>query len=895
VSRLNLLVENRVGRYLLAIGAVGVAFGLRLAFVPLTGTGAPFVFFFAAVMVTSLAAGVWPGIFSLLLSVPLASYSFVIRAGYPLSDAVFQSLLFLVDGLVVVYLTFLMRQGREAAQEANSQLRHANEEVKRAEARTHELLDLAPDAFFQSNLSGRFTDVNQAACRLLGYSRDELLSKTVFDVIQEEDAARLRGVRDRLLVPGRVERAEWIHRRKDGTLVPLEVSANILPDGRWQAFARDISERKRAEDERQIFVAFLENSSDFIGIADPDGKPIYVNPAGRRMVGLPASDPVETTHMLDYYSADQRAFASEVIFRSMVEKGRWEGETSFRHWQTQEPLPVSDAHFLIRDPGTGRLLGMGTITREISTSRRIATEREELLARERLAREQTEQANELLRESEERFRLTIDEAPIGMARVALDGRFVQVNHALCEIVGYEADELTGLTFQAITHPDDLEADVAAAGQLARGEISRYQVEKQYVRKDGSTVDVQLSVSSLRSQNGTPLYYISQIEDITERKRAERALRLSEAKFSGIISIAADAIISVDEHQQITIFNEGAERIFGYSRTGLIGKPLEMLIPERFRVAHRQHFARFAASDDAARRMAERQEVFGLRSNGEEFPTEASISKVVVAGVTLFSVVLRDVTERKNIEAALRRAVSARDHVLGIVAHDLRNPLASIVQSVTLAQQATALEQLVKPLGIIERASTRMNHLIQGLLDVSLIENGQLKVERERIGAADLVRQVVESQTPLATSSGIELRAEMAHNQDNLWASRERLHDVFENLIGNAIKFTEAGGHITIGARSRDEEVVFSVADTGTGIARENLSRIFDRFWQVVPREGRLGAGLGLAITKGIVEAHGGRIWVESTVGQGSTFFFTIPKAPPSDADRAKHAVRRVKA
>jgi PAS domain S-box-containing protein len=893
-TRLNLLVENRIARYLLAIAAVAVAFALRLAFIPLlAGTRAPFGFFFAAVMATSVSGGVGPGVLALLLSLPIGA-AFVMRAGYPLSHAAIQSLLFTVEGLVVIYFTFLVRQGREAAREANRQLRRANEEIRRAEAHTHELLELAPDAFFQSDLSGRFTDVNQAACRLLGYSRDELMSKTIFDVIPEEDASRLEAVREKLLVPGRAERAEWIHKRKDGTFVPLEVSANILPDGRWQAFARDISERKRIEDERQVFVSFLENSSDFIGVADPDGKPIYVNPAGRRLVGLPAHHPVETTQMLEYYPPDQRAFASDVIVRSMFEQGRWEGETYFRHWQTQDAIPVSDAHFLIRDPRTGRILGTGTITRDISMARRITTEREELLARERLAREQAESANERLRESEERFRLTIDEAPIGMARVALDGRFVRVNHALCEIVGYSPDELTALTFQAITHPDYRDADVAAARQLARGEIPSYKVEKQYVRKDGSAVDVQLSVSVLRSGNGTPLNYISQIEDITERKRAESALRLSEAKFSGIISIAADAIISVDENQQITIFNEGAERIFGYPRIEVIGKPLEMLIPDRFRVAHRQHFARFFASQETSRTMAQRQDVFGLCKNGKEFPAEASISKVGVGGVMLFSVVLRDITERKSIDEALRRAVTAREQVLRIVAHDLRNPLTTIMQSAALAQRGSEPERLNKRLDIISRAAVRMDHLIQDLLDVSLIEAGQLQIEADRLSASDLVHDAVDMQTPLASSSGLDIRVDVPHDGDVLWANRERLHEVFENLIGNAIKFTEAGGHITVGATSRDGDVLFSVADTGCGIAVENLPQVFDPFWQAVPKAGNLGAGLGLPITKGIVEAHGGRIWVESSVGHGSTFFFTIPKAPP-DADHAIQADPRLKA
>jgi PAS domain S-box-containing protein len=659
--------------------------------------------------------------------------------------------------------------------------------------------------------------------------------------------------------------------------VPVEVSSNILPDGRWQAFMRDISERKRVEDERKVFVSFLENSSDFIGIADPVGKPLFLNQAGRRMVGLSPDFPIETIQIQDCYPPELRAFATDVILKTMIERGCWTGETYLRHWQTEEAIPVSDTHFMIRDLSGERILGMGTIIRDISESRRIATEREQMLAREKLAREQLESVNGELRESEERFRLAIDEAPIGMALVALDGRFARVNRVLCEIVGYSPDELTALTFQAITHPDDLETDVALAGQLARGEIPRYQLEKRYIRKDGAIVDVLLSASILRNRDGAALYYIVRVEDITERRRAQEALRLSEAKFSGIVSIAADAIISIDENHCITVFNEGAEAIFGYARTEVIGTPMEILIPERFRAIHRQHIARFAASNETARKMGGRQDVFGLRKNGQEFPAEASISKVVVGKVTFFSVVLRDITERKNTEEALRRAVNAREQVLGIVAHDLRNPLSNIMLCLDLEQTSTAPDRR-RTIEVISRAAHRMDHLIRDLLDVTLVESGKMTIEGEPLVASGLVREAVDSQTPLASASGIAVDADIGPDLDNVWGNRNRLLQVFENLIANAIKFTEGGGHITVGAKSNQQDILFWVADTGCGIDPENLSHVFDRFWQATAKARRLGAGLGLPITKGIVEAHGGRIWVESVVGQGSTFFFTIPKA-----------------
>ena len=210
----------------------------------------------------------------------------------------------------------------------------------------------------------------------------------------------------------------------------------------------DITARKRLEDERQVFVALLDNSSDFIGIADPNGKPIYLNPAGRKMVGLAPDYPVESSEILDYYPPDERGFVTAVILKNMIARGRWSGETRFRNWKTGEAIPVSDEHFMVRDASGTRILGMATISRDITETRRMY---------------------DRLRESEERFRLTIDEAPIGKALVALDGRFVRVNRALCDIVGYESFELTRLTFQAITHPDDVETEsVSSLANLPAG-------------------------------------------------------------------------------------------------------------------------------------------------------------------------------------------------------------------------------------------------------------------------------------------------------------------------------------------------------------------------------------------------------------------------------------------
>ena len=610
--RLDLLSRPAAIRYSFALVTVAAVLALRILLFRSIGTGAAFGLLFGATLVTSLVAGSGPGLVAIAISLPLAAYLYVVRAGYPVSEAAFQTMVYGIDGLIIVYLTFLMnkrrqlfneanRERRRVSEEATSELRRVSEEAARSEARTRQVIELAPDAYFVADLDARYTDVNAAACKLLGYERDELVGKTIFDLIRPEDAIKLEAERADLLVPGAVARDEWVLRRKDGNLITTEVSANILPDGRWQAFVRDITERKRVEDERRVFASLLDNSPDFVAVGDPTAqRPIYVNAAGRRMVGLPPDVPAIQTEIEDYHPPELGSFVRDVVLKTTIERGYWSGETYFQNMKTRERIPVSQSAFLIRDPSGERVLGLGTIVRDITEVRRKADEREQLLAREQVARRQAEAANDQLRESEERFRLTIDEAPIGMALVALDGRWVRVNRALSEITGYSPDELTKLTFQDITHPDDLETDLELTQRLFRGEIPRYHLEKRYIRKDGSIVDIMLNASVLRGHDGAPRYGIAQIEDITERKRAETALRLSEAKFSGIVSIAADAIISVDEQQRITVFNEGAERIFGYSKSEAIGTPLERLIPERLRAIHREHFAQFAAGPELSR-------------------------------------------------------------------------------------------------------------------------------------------------------------------------------------------------------------------------------------------------------------------------------------------------------
>jgi PAS domain S-box-containing protein len=356
-------------------------------------------------------------------------------------------------------------------------------------------------------------------------------------------------------------------------------------------------------------------------------------------------------------------------------------------------------------------------------------------------------------------------------------------------------------------------------------------------------------------------------------------------FSGLLAIAADAVIAVDDEQRIIFFNQGAERIFEWTAAEVGGEYLEMLLPERYRAAHRGHLRGFGAAHGRARLMGERQQISGLRKSGEEFPAEAAIQRIEVNGHNVYAAVLRDISARQRAEDALRQAIQARDDMMGIVSHDLRNPANAVKMLARSILQAGRPVQLpgdvVESVQVIRQAAEQMDALIQDLLDITRLEAGRLVVSPKPVDAEWIVSRSVEALRPLADAGGVSLWAEPVPELSIMRVDPDRILQLLSNIVGNAIKFTPAGGVVTVRVGSSEEGVLFTVSDTGAGIPAPQLPHVFDRFFQVATgaRFGaRHGAGLGLPISRGIVEAHGGRIWIESEPDRGTTVRFLLPSA-----------------
>lgn len=359
-------------------------------------------------------------------------------------------------------------------------------------------------------------------------------------------------------------------------------------------------------------------------------------------------------------------------------------------------------------------------------------------------------------------------------------------------------------------------------------------------------------------------------------------RLTQFLLADIVGISADAIICIDSGHNITLFNEGAERIFGWRADEVMGTNLNVLLPERARAVHPAHIDRFRDSPDQARRMGQRRAISGVRKNGEEFPAEAAIAKVSMGDSVVFSVVLRDITEQVELQKRLRFAVQARDDTVSVVAHDLRNPVSAIkmLSSALMKREDQSLsEEGKEQVRLIREAALQMDRLIQDLLDVTRIETKRLGLNLQPFTTVALLEGALRTLRPLVEEAGIELAVEVPSALPRVHADQERVGQVLSNLIGNSIKFTAPGGRISVRVARDGDLVRVSVTDTGSGISRDQLPNIFDRFWQSTQSTIRSrGAGLGLPIARGIVQEHGGRLWAESEIGRGSTFHFTLPVA-----------------
>ena len=472
------------------------------------------------------------------------------------------------------------------------------------------------------------------------------------------------------------------------------------------------------------------------------------------------------------------------------------------------------------------------------------------------------------------WRLMLEHSPIGMTVVAPDGQLRMVNRALCEMLGYDEAQLTQLGFQELTHVDDLDADLAFYHRTLAGEIDSYRIRKRYLHRDGHVVWGDLSVALVRDADGEPLHFISQILDVTEQRENEERLEAARAELEAIFETVNVGLLLIGPDGTYERMNKRH------------AETIHLPFPEGHEGSAGQlgHVYRLDG-----RTLMSREEMPSYRATeGEEFDDYTYWVGADPATRAAFSTSARQVRgpdgERLGAVLAyqeitdLIRAIEVKDEFVASVSHELRTPLTSVLGHLELLSESDDLPaEAAAQLRVVQRNALRLQALLADLLLIGQVADGTLELQFGATDVAALGHDAVEAARVSAQRAGISLSSDVPE-QLPVRADGQRLRQVVDNLVSNAIKYSRSGDAATVTAGRDGDHVVIEVADTGMGIAPDELEHVFGRFFRggEAIEQQITGTGLGLSIVGSIVAAHGGTVTAESEQGRGTTFRVTLP-------------------
>lgn len=484
-------------------------------------------------------------------------------------------------------------------------------------------------------------------------------------------------------------------------------------------------------------------------------------------------------------------------------------------------------------------------------------------------------------DTDDLWRLTMEHSPVGMAIVSPAGDFLTVNAALCDMLGYEPDVLATLSFRDITHPDDLAVDLRLLEQTLAGERSSYRITKRYICADGSTKIGDLSVALLRAPDGTPVHFIRQIADITERQAFVERLDAAEAfadceqrRVEALFESVGVGLLQVDAEGAYVAYNSRQQEFLDIAfpgghggRAGQTGcvfdaderplAPEEMPSVRAARGEHLDGLLVWIGEDPEARRA---------------LSVSARPVHDRLGALTGAVLAYQDVTD-------LIRAVRVRDDFVAIVSHELRTPLTAALAYLELLDDSRDVtDEGHQQVSAARRNMLRLSHLVADLLFAARASAGSQVVDPYRLDVATVLGEAVDSAALDAVGAGVRVELQ---GPDSVVAVADgmRLRQAFDNLLANAIAYSRPGGVVCVTLAAEPERVVVTVADEGEGIDRTDVGNVFTRFFRgdnarrlQVP-----GAGLGLNIVRTIVEAHAGEVTLDSTPGAGTTVRVALPR------------------
>jgi len=723
-------------------------------------------------------------------------------------------------------------------------------ERNRTQAQFRALLEAVPDAIVMMAQPDRINYVNRRAEELFGFARVELLGRSPDVLVAPQSRAEDRARRQRLLADPasmtRDMRWEQVCVRKDGVEFPVEASVNPLETNEGtvlMASVRDLTDRKKTEER---FQALLEAVPDAIVVHKMPDEIGYVNSRAEELFGYNRKELLGRSAdiLIPERFREARRAARHELFRALFSTGR-----------------SRNGEYLCIDRA-GREFEV-----EASASPLETPEGPVILAS---IRDMTER-----RKMEARFRAVLQAVPDGIVLMDAQGRIQFMNRQAEAMYGYSSEELLGQVGDVLVPPRIREERRRHGSRIVAGDAVRLASEEGSesvgLRKDGSEFPTESSFSPLETGDGRMLLFA--IRDITERRK-------SEARFRALLESAPDAMVIVNSQGMVELANFQTEKLFGYTRMELVGQSVDILVPSELQGPHRQHRARFFAAPNH-REMGAGLDLMAVRKDGSQFPVEVSLSPLEGMHGTSVTAAIRDISERKQAAqqlaekmVELRQSNEALEQFAHIASHDLQEPLrmvASYTQLLAKRYKGRLDADADEFIGYAVDGTQRMKRLIQDLLLYSRAGRGG--PAPQTIASSDALQEALFNLKTAIEESGAVVSFDPL---PPVVAVELQLVQLFQNLIGNAIKYRgERAPRIHVAATTAETEWIFSVADNGIGIDPKYFDRIFVIFQRLHGRGEYEGTGIGLAICKRVLQQQGGRIWVESEPGVGSTFYFAL--------------------
>jgi PAS domain S-box-containing protein len=749
---------------------------------------------------------------------------------------------------------------------AEAAVREGEERLREQGELFESAFDYAPIGMALVGMDGAFLRINDAFCRITDYPRSRMLALDFQTITHPEDLdADLELLNQ--LTAGVIDsyRMDKRYIRADGEIVWVHLSVSMVrgADGapkHYVAQVQDLTERRAAEaalrDSEARYRLIADKMSDIVVQMDAEGAVTYVSPSVRaygyepdQMLGLTTD---QIVHPDDYHRImSNRAPGSD--FRG-DQQARYRAADGSWIWMEGNPQEIRNA--------AGEVIGAINVLRNVTERRAQA----------------------------DLFETAFQQAAIGKCLVELDNTIFKVNRTLCRMLGYSEAELLTLNGDDLIHPDELGRGNEELAKLSSGEIDSYSRERRFRKADGTYLWCGITIAMVRNPDGSPKHYVTDLQDLTERRAAEAALRDSEARYRMITENTSDMIIMSDLSGK-AIYVSPNVRSGGAKPEDIEGRSfVESMHPDDAKLVSKAFMK--LVRDGGTTRVRWRAK--NRKGSGymwlESNPT--LVRDPETGEPTGFLDVIRDIdlqvaqeAEVERAKAAAEEAAAAKSQFLANMSHEIRTPLTAVLGFTSLLQEMELPQTASGYVGRISGAGNALLAIVNDILDFSKLEAGKFEIRAKPVDVASVCEETLQLFSTQAQGKGLSLAFDAQPGLPKAaMVDGDRLRQMLINLVGNAVKFSDEGRvTLTVAPATTAGRVRIEVADTGPGLDEEAQAMLFQRFTQIdgsmTRRHG--GTGLGLAISRGIAEAMGGEIGVTSTPGEGATFFVELP-APPAE-------------